>query len=352
MNERRRNAVVCHFGPSTAHVGGIASVITILVTDNIGAERVISAPTWIPGSHIKSGMLAARAIGRVLRMSRSTVVHVHMSEGGSFIREAAIVVAAKCRRMPCVITIHGPGFTAFSARRSRLVGAVLRRASVVTVLSNTDLAAVRGLAPNVHVELLPNPTPLDLLAGPVAGTSEVVLFAGEVGLRKGADILQRAWETVASRRPRAKCIIVGPATELRVPCSERLEVHGPVSSDRVKQLIREARVIALPSRGEALPMILTEAMAAGRPFVSTPTGGITSLGESGLIVPVEDHQALAMALIELLADPERAQSLGSTGQVICREKMSPETIDRRLRKLYMSLSNRSPVGPDTGMPIT
>lgn len=325
---------VYHFGPSTNYVGGMASVIAMLVKHNLGAEKATAVPTWVPGSHARSGLLAARAAAMVLRLPRSTAVHVHMSEGGSFLRETLIVAAAKCRRLPRVITIHGPGFADFGARRSRLVGPVLRMASAITVLSDSDYAVVRRLAPRVHTELLPNPMPLDSAATPVANTSEVVLFAGEVGLRKGADVLQRAWETVASRRPLAKCIVVGPATELHLPSTDRLEVRGPVDADEVKRLIREARVIALPSRGEALPMILTEAMAAGRPFVSTPTGGITSLADSGLIVPVEDHEALAEALTELLADPERAQTLGSAGQALCRARMSPEAVAIRLRQLY------------------
>jgi glycosyltransferase involved in cell wall biosynthesis len=271
-----------------------------------------------------------------------------MSEGGSFVREAAVLAAAKCRRLPRVITIHGPGFADFSARRPRLVGAVLRMASAVTVLSDLDLAAVRRVAPRADVEILPNPTPLDEVAGPVADTSEVVLFAGEVGLRKGADVLQRAWEVVAPRRSLAKCIVVGPATELRLPETERLEVRGPVDSEQVKELIREARVIALPSRGEALPMILTEAMAAGRPFVSTPTGGIVSLADGGLIVPVDDYKALADALIALLTEPERAQALGSVGQDLCRQRMSPEAVGVRLRQLY-NLSTGPAVNADAGI---
>jgi glycosyltransferase involved in cell wall biosynthesis len=333
---KRHALVTCvyHFGPSTDYVGGMASVIAMLVTQKIGAERAIAVPTWVPGSHVRSGLLTARAVALVLRLPRRTAVHVHMSEGGSFVREAAILAAAKCRRLPRVVTIHGPGFADFSDRRPRLVRAVLRMASAVTVLSEVDLAAVRRVAPSAHVEILPNPMLLDSDAGPVAETPEVVLFAGEVGLRKGADVLQRAWGTVASRRPLAKCIVVGPATELRLPETERLEVRGPVDSDDVRKLIRQARVIALPSRGEALPMILTEAMAAARPFVSTPTGGTASLADGGLIVPVEDHQALAEALIELLADSERAQSLGTAGQMYCRDTMSPEAVGVSLGRLY------------------
>ncbi len=333
---KRHAPVTCvyHFGPSTEHVGGMASVIAMLVTHSVGAEKAVAVPTWIPGSHVKSGLNAARAIALVLRLPRGTAIHVHMSEDGSFVREAAIVVAARCRRLPRVITIHGADFVGFSDRRPRLVRSVLRKASAVTVLSEADLTVVRRLAPRVHAELLPNPVPLDSASGPVAETSEVVLFAGEVGFRKGADVLQRAWESVASNRPLARCVIVGPATELRLPEIERFEVSGPVDSDEVKKLIREARVIALPSREEALPMILTEAMAAGRPFVSTPVGGIASLADGGLIVPVADRRALAEALIELLADPERAQALGAAGLEFCRKRMSVEAVGARLRQLY------------------
>ncbi len=325
---------VYHFGPSTDHVGGMASVIAMLVRHSVGAESATAVPTWVPQSHVKSGLLAARAVALVLRLPRGTAIHVHMSEDGSFLREAAVVAAARGRRLPRIITIHGADFVGFSERRPRLVRSVLRMASAITVLSDVDLAVARRLAPHVHSELLPNPMPLDSASGPVAETSEVALFAGEVGLRKGADVLSRAWEIVAASRPLARCLIVGPATELRLPETERLEVREPVDTEGVKKLIREARVIALPSREEALPMVLTEAMAAGRPFVSTPIGGIASLAEGGLIVPVADHRALAEALIALLVDPKRAQALGSAGMELCRKKMSPEAVGARLRQLY------------------
>lgn len=325
---------VFHFGPSIDYVGGMASVITTLTDGRLGANSAVAVPTWVPDSHVRSGLLAARATARVLLLPRSAAVHVHMSEGGSFLRESAIVAAARLRGLSRVITIHGPGFASFSARRTHLVSKVLRMASAITVLSDTDLKVVRSLAPGVHSELLPNPIPIDERAAPVADTSEIVLFAGEVGLRKGADVLRRAWDTVASSRQQAICIIVGPATEMEIAHAERLDVRGPVSSDEVKQLIREARVIALPSRGEALPMILIEAMAAGRPFVGTPTGGVETLASGGLIVPIDDDQALASALIGLLADRDRAQSLGTAGKNFCEQKMSPKSVGARLADLY------------------
>jgi glycosyltransferase involved in cell wall biosynthesis len=334
-------AAACHFGPSTDDVGGMASVIATLVTLKLGAEAVRAAPTWRPGPYVRSAVLAARAVVTVLRLPRSTAVHLHMSAGGSFIREAAILAGARLRGMPRVVTIHGYDFAPFSERWPRLVSRVLGLATAITVLSESDLSIVRRLVSDVHVEVLPHPMPLDTEVSPVSDTSEVVLFGGEVGTRKGADVLHRAWPAVSAGRPAATCIVVGPTTALNLPSLERFEVRGPVSRQRIRELIREARVVALPSRGEALPMILGEAMAAGRPFVSTPTGGISSLAAGGILVPVDDDRALASALIELLGDAAHAQALGSAGRELCNRLMAPEAIDARLRWLY-SDSMRSP----------
>ena len=128
--------------------------------------------------------------------------------------------------------------------------------------------------------------------------------------------------------------MVGPATELRLADAERLEVRPPVDRAEIQRLLSQARVVALPSRGEALPMILAEAMAAGRPFIATATGGVSALAGGGLIVAVDDHVALAGALIELLGDRERARRLAEGGLELCRERMSPQAIGSRLAELY------------------
>ena len=311
-------------------------MIGTLVDLNLGAEAACAVPTWWPGSHIRSGVLATRASARVLRAPPSMVIHVHMSEGGSFVREAAILAAAKRRDLRRIVTIHGYGFAAFSSRRPRLVARVLGMADAITVLSDSDCARVRTLVPGARVEVLPNPVSLDLQAGPVEKTAEVVLFAGEVGVRKGADVLHRAWGSVLAARPTARCIIVGPATSLHLPDLRGLEIRGPASVAYIRDLIRCARVVALPSRAEALPMILSEALAAGRPFVSTPTGGVAALSSGGILIDIDDERALADALVKLLADPALAQRLGSAGQMLCEQWMAPDVVGKRLRQLYFS----------------
>ena len=84
-----------------------------------------------------------------------------------------------------------------------------------------------------------------------------------------------------------------------------------------------------------MPMVLTEAMSLGRPFVSTPVGGVPELArEGGMLVAVGDEIGLADRLTELLANPTSRQSNRRARPAIRLETRSIEAIDARLRELY------------------
>jgi glycosyltransferase involved in cell wall biosynthesis len=166
----------------------------------------------------------------------------------------------------------------------------------------------------------------------------VVLFAGEVGLRKGTDVLYRAWQLIAQQRPSARCLIVGPQGNFTPPGTERLEVRPSVGPVEMKRLMQSARVIALPARAEGMPMVLAEAMSLARPFVSTPVGGIPKMAEGGILVPVDDAISLVDQLTRLLSDPALARELGERGRAFCLQTRSVEVIDARLRELYTAAS--------------
>jgi glycosyltransferase involved in cell wall biosynthesis len=325
-----------HYGPDPAYVGGMGSVIRVLTEGWVGVDALVAHPTWRPDARLASIPLALRAGLRMVRQARQDIVHVHLAEYGSFVREGGLVVLAHLLRKPVVVTIHGADFLAFARRYGWLATLVLARADVVTCLDEEVASTVRTMAPRTQVERVPNPVSTDLEAKGAAGTEEVVVFGGEIGRRKGADVLSRAWPIVAEARPHARCVVVGPPGDFVLPPAERLEARGPVDADAMRGLIRTARVIALPSRAEGMPMILTEAMSMGRPFVSTPVGGIAELAESGgVLVSVEDHVGLAGRLIDFLADPKMAQDIGERGRGFCLETRSLGVIGVRLRELYL-----------------
>ena len=101
------------------------------------------------------------------------------------------------------------------------------------------------------------------------------------------------------------------------------------------ELLRASRVVALPSRNEGMPMILTEALAAGRPFVSTPVAGIPELAHGRQpLVAVGDHVALADRLTEILADPSLVRALGDDGRAFHAATRSVEAVGALLREVY------------------
>jgi glycosyltransferase involved in cell wall biosynthesis len=216
-----------------------------------------------------------------------------------------------------------------------LVARVLNACDFYFCLSQSDLELCHELAPTAPGALITNPTAADVGSRPADLTDEVVFFAGQVGVRKGVDVLLRAWEEVRRFRPKAKLVVAGPATSLVVPVTSNVEMLGPIDNQRTRELMRAARVVVLPSRDEALPVVLTEALAAGRPFVSTPVGGIPWLAQGvQKLVEVGDAHALALALVELLADPGLAAARGEAGREFHRRILSVEAADVMMRGHY------------------
>ena len=123
------------------------------------------------------------------------------------------------------------------------------------------------------------------------------------------------------------------AAELGVP--ERVVFAG--YRDDVPALLAAADVFVLPSFAEGLPLTVLEAMAAARPVVASRAGGTPEAvvdGETGMLVPPGDVRALADALDELLADPERARRLGEAGKRRVEERFSAAAMTDRALAVY------------------
>ena len=103
-------------------------------------------------------------------------------------------------------------------------------------------------------------------------------------------------------------------------------------------------VLALPSRFEALPLTVVEAMLAELPVVATDVGSVREAvvdGETGVLVPANDPGALARAIGAVLADDVRARALGSAGRVRALELFSPTAMARAYEQLYDEVGGRA-----------
>ena len=96
-------------------------------------------------------------------------------------------------------------------------------------------------------------------------------------------------------------------------------------------------ILALPSRFEAFPLAILEAMLAGLPVVATDVGSVAEAvtdGETGLIVPPDDPEALAAALERLLADGELRARFGRSARARAELQFTSSALARNFEALY------------------
>jgi glycosyltransferase involved in cell wall biosynthesis len=111
----------------------------------------------------------------------------------------------------------------------------------------------------------------------------------------------------------------------------------------VAMLLEEADLFVLPSRSEAFPNSVVEAMAAGLPVIASAVGGLPELvdsGRTGLLVPPDDPVALASALEALVSVPERARAMGDAARTEIARRYSFDRMVRSFEDLYLQQLHR------------
>jgi glycosyltransferase involved in cell wall biosynthesis len=175
-------------------------------------------------------------------------------------------------------------------------------------------------------------------ASPGEPKDEPVLLAiGRLVEKKGFHVLVDACRQLLDRGYRFRCEIIGGGdleSELRAQIADRkiddvVTLAGSMTTEAVSTRLRDAAVVVLPcivggdGNVDALPTVLLEAMATGRPLVSTRLSGIPEIVEherNGLLVEPGEVTALADALARLLDDPERAVEMGRAGRALAQER--------------------------------
>ncbi|MFI9616333.1 glycosyltransferase family 4 protein [Streptomyces sp. NPDC052023] len=145
----------------------------------------------------------------------------------------------------------------------------------------------------------------------------LVVCVGRLCRQKGQDVLLAAWPSVVRRVPGARLVLVGDGPDrerLRAP--EQVRFAGAVADPL--PWYQAADLVVLPSRWEGMALAPLEAMACGRPVVTTDVAGARESLPPALVphclVPPEDPPALADAVTALLLDPPLGESLGDRGR--------------------------------------
>ena len=174
---------------------------------------------------------------------------------------------------------------------------------------------------------------------PVENTPPTVLYLGWLGMNKAPELLVEAISIVREKIPDAKAIFVGESLEYRngLPYIEWLKKSQPdlsgcefahyIPHDQVIDFISSSRLLAMPSWFENYPMAALEAMAGGRPVVTTSTTGIAELiknADAGQLFSSGDPNGLADVLLPFLLDAGHAAKIGRNARKAVCEVHDPD----------------------------
>ncbi|MFF2210891.1 GT4 family glycosyltransferase PelF [Streptomyces antibioticus] len=185
-------------------------------------------------------------------------------------------------------------------------------------------------------------------AGPEPGTL-TLSWAGRVDPIKDLETLIRAFALVRAQLPDSRLRLFGGTPRGGEAYRERCEAlaaelgHADAVTfegrvDDIKDAYAAGNVVMLSSISEGFPFTLIEAMSCGRATVSTDVGGVReAVGDTGLVVPPRDPEAMAAAALELLADPARRRAMGEAARLRVIEQFTlRQTIDT-FRSIYLEL---------------
>jgi glycogen(starch) synthase len=292
--------------------------------------EVIHAHNWIVNSALalRRHSSAGPRFGVVLTLHDYSQVcsTKRLMRGGSVCEGPAV---SRC--LPCATTHYGPivgpvtaaATAAMRPWKDRAIDHVVSVSRAVADGNRITSGHASSIIPNFVLDSAvrpPTPPPPlgandDVLSIPPEGG--FLLFVGDLSNEKGLRTLLRAYELLGVDRPRL--VMVGrrtPDIPARLP--DGAEVHLEWPHEDVLVALQRCICAVLPSEWpDPCPTVVLEAMASGRPVVSTSVGGIVDMiidGESGLLVSPGDQRQLAAAISRVLSDGDLRSRLSAGAQ--------------------------------------
>ena len=358
-HDRRRFRVSLAYGKSRAMTGA-ANALTTAELEKLRQAGIalFEVPTLVREIRPLLDARATLTLWRLFRRERPALVHTHTSKAGAVGR-----IAAWLARVPAVVhTPHGHVFYGYFGRAMseaiRLSEQVLARITdrivaltdqgaqehiryqiagpekFVTIPSGIDLSLFRSVQVNRDVKREELGLPPE---GLVVGT------VGRLVPIKGHAWLLKAIPLVLIKFPRAFFVVIGDGPllgQLR-GLAEELGIGRSVAflgaREDVPECLAALDLFVFPSLNEGLGRALIEAMAVGLPVVATRVGGIPDIvvdGKNGVLVPPQDAEAVAAALLDLLRDPCRLRHYGEAAKRSVDNRFDVASMVREIECLY------------------
>ena len=307
----------------------------------VGRSVIVPANGTLPNIVLSPSSVVR--IKRVLERERFDVLHLHEP-----MTPAICVAVLSLARAPMVATFHASGNLGWMRMAKPVWGFLADRLDHRIAVSEQARESQRRWLPGEY-EIIPNGVliPPEADAG---GREHRIVFAGRQEPRKGLQILLRAWPEIRERTGvRLRIVGADPLAVRLLLTRERvsdegIDVLGFLDQDAFTAELLGAKALVAPSLGgESFGMVLTRAFACATPVVASDIAGYRDVmtPEAGVLVPPGDPAALAGAVVALLEDEPRRQTLGVAARELARRRYSWDDIARRLVGIYELVTVRT-----------
>ncbi len=282
---------------------------------------------------------------------------VHANNYRNFPSDAVSIWARK-KGIPTVVSANGSLFAyqflpSFPLGKKLLYGlhdaflsGPIRKARIAIAVSSAEARHYQAFGvPRERIRIVPNGVDLDTFSPgdpqtPLreTGKAKLVGYVGRLDPIKGLVTLLEAFEIVRGQTPETKLVFVGPDFGMKRILSwmiNKRKLRGvlfldPVPYRLLVDIYRSLDVVVAPSLFEVFGMSTLEAMACGRPVISTTVGGVSDLiadGHNGFLVRPGDHEMLANRIVDVLQNEETAIRLGTNARVTAEDYKISRTAD-------------------------
>jgi D-inositol-3-phosphate glycosyltransferase len=236
----------------------------------------------------------------------------------------------------------------------RIVAATPAELAQLQWLYQADIQKITVIPPGVDVSRfypIPPDEAKEFIGVPPC--ERMLLFVGRIEPLKGMDTLINALAILHQKEVFVCLVVIGgdvddsqssqseevarlKAMQEQAGVADLITFLGKRGQDTLPYYYSAAEAVVVPSHYESFGMVALEAMACGRPVVASQVGGLAFLvqdGVTGYTVPVDDPQALADSLYQLLCDPSLRKVLGSQARTLAQE-YAWDKIAERIFNLY------------------
>lgn len=344
-------------GSSIKVRGGMTTVVESFLQHEFPAPfKLTYIATHTEKNKIYNSFFFIKGLIRIiffLLVKKPKIVHLHMSERGSFVRKYIIYKISKAFGTKIIVHTHGAEFHQYYLKASpkgkkRIVG-MLKNVDKVIALGESWERTLKSIESETDTTIIMNSVALpQLVKNKDRRNSFNILFLAVLIKRKGIlDLIEASVPVIkeASKNNKRISFQIAGDGELMETAKELIasyglgefyQFHGWINEEQKKELLKETDLFVLPSYNEGLPLSILEALSYGIPIISTDVGSVNEAvidGVNGYLIKPGDVQALSECLLGSL-NTSAFEKMGQASRELAERKFNHEIYFKKLEELY------------------